>query len=198
MLGNYVKNGYVKSGYIKVYEISTKKEKLNFIVDTKETVLEDIERILPEKVGSDYKDNTTIIFGKDISVATKENDVFGIRKLSVGINDTQIENITKNVISSVINDEEFKRNIVNNTLLPVINNEQFIRDVAENVSCRINVTLKAPDDTILATPTCSIGDNNTFTFTVPEELSGAEYKVSFKVDYSSVELSYSGSGSGEA
>lgn len=56
----------------------------------------------------------------------------------------------------------------------ITNIENFIQNIGDNLD--VSVSMNAPDGTLIASPTV-VKDGATFTYTVPTEVSGAEYSV---------------------
>ena len=179
----YVDYGYVESGYFEgdAFALpSNGNAKLKFFISRGSTSQEDeidyIQGVLnDEEIGILYAPNSKkfLFVNKETFVEFVTN-ALDISKVESYLKDSQsfVDSIAFNaadrikefVANSLIVNEEFRSNVVN-----------FVANALS-----VNVSLKAPDGTILASPVVQ-RDGTTFSFDVPPELSGIEYGVVIEI-----------------
>lgn len=151
----YVENGYLESGYLEGgLSIGYGKKKI-------ETVI----------IGDDSEDIGAIT-GLIKSLSDDEVRIVVSPKtgLSYFVNNSGYAKIGASTNNSITKDDLLP-------LLPMLA-EQLIPKLAEQL--KINVTMTAPDGTIIAAPTCE-HNGSTFTYIVPEIVAGAEYNVVLEI-----------------
>ena len=172
MAEKYVENGYVENGYVeggeKVFNLSTGSVvKMSFFISNgdveEETLLADIMGDLSDvEVGVVYLPNV----GKTI-LADKTN----FFEFKGNLDADEVRNI-------IMGDTIFQQSFVDN----VIENTTIINDAKEQIVSDMCVTIKGADGSIIASATVTQTGSKTFDVTIPSNLVGTSYTMSFDSD----------------
>lgn len=178
----YVESGYVESGYVvgagAPIDLSTAySKKLNFIVDNHGLDDESLKAIMLQEVGENYENEVVVVFGADLKIAEKVNNVFSVSKVAGGMSEDVV-----NLINKKITDVEKSIQSASNLVLEIRNTPALLSKLASSIMGKMQVNLVASQgDTITSN---LIYNDDTHSYILDYDttlLDGTDYTIEMKL-----------------
>jgi len=178
----YVDSDYVKSDYIEgdiIIDLTTAiSKKINFVIDNQGLDVANINTLLLDKVGVNYEDSVSIIFGSSLKVAEKINGTFTIKDVIGGISQEELSAINQSIL-------EVKNSIptLDSIKTFLMNDNTFMNDIKSSVLDSLNVKLVAVNGDEIASSLVFDEANNKYVLDYDTALlDGVDYTIELSLD----------------